>query len=569
MGLVDDFFEAGVLNNLEVAFARMLERCTNCEDHIALLMSALACRAPRVGDICIDVENIDRTVMAETDRNLAWPPVEERVRAVKSAPFISAYDDGKELPLRLEDNRLYLYRYYKDEVQLAQRVLEMASHPSSSIASKLNSADADNLNIENACAVLSSSSLAIITGGPGTGKTTLASKLIAQFIENGVDPQEIWAVAPTGRASARLGETLGMELRSKYGSVNLDDANIKVATIHSAFGIHPESPFKARFNEENEAPVRVLAMDEASMVDLVTMTRVFEALPKDCVVLLLGDPDQLASVEAGSVLRDLCNAMSLRSVRVTLGKVHRFQEDIGQLADRVHNIDKDKNFVGVVSLLRQGGNDSVHYDDCSSSDWLDRVVDLAVQNYKEVIGHALDGNISKATLVPSKFRLLSALRKGKYGCEALNAMIKEKVFAGRQEWFPGRVIMVVANDPVKGLFNGDVGVAVRIDGKIKVAFPSYGSSDRQRLFDPSFLPDFEDAFATTIHKAQGSEADEVMLVFPPEDSPILSREILYTGITRAKKRLWLFARQDVLFQCLQRTTRRASGLTRKLDVACR
>jgi exodeoxyribonuclease V alpha subunit len=568
MGLVDDFFEAGVLNNLEVAFARMLERCTNCEDDIALLMSALACRAPRVGDICIDVENIDRTVMPETDRNLAWPPVEERVRAVKSAPFISANDDGKELPLRLEDNRLYLYRYYKDEVHLAQRVLEMASQPSPCIASKLDSADADNLNIENACAVLSSSSLAIITGGPGTGKTTLASKLIAQFIKNGVDPQEIWAVAPTGRASARLGETLGMELRSKYGSVNLGDANIKVATIHSAFGIHPDSPFKARFNEENEAPVRVLAMDEASMVDLVTMTRVFEALPKDCVVLLLGDPYQLASVEAGSVLRDLCNAMSLRSVRVTLGKVHRFQEDIGQLADRVHNIDKDENFAGVVSLLRQGGNDSVHYDDCSSSDWLDRVVDMAVQNYKEVIGHALDGNISKATLVPSKFRLLSALRKGKYGCEALNAMIKEKVFAGRQEWFPGRVIMVVANDPVKGLFNGDVGVAVRIDGKIKVAFPSYGSSDRQRLFDPSFLPDFEDAFATTIHKAQGSEADEVMLVFPPEDSPILSREILYTGITRAKKRLWLFARQDVLFQCLQRTTRRASGLAKKLDMPC-
>jgi exodeoxyribonuclease V alpha subunit len=206
----------------------------------------------------------------------------------------------------------------------------------------------------------------------------------------------------------------------------------------------------------------------------------------------------------------------------------------------------------------------LHYDDASSSDWLETVVGQAVREFETVVEQAKNGSLLAGDIAHSRFRLLCALRKGRHGSEALNGLIKRRLAGERETWFPGRVVMVTENDPKRGLFNGDVGVAIRVEGKTKVAFPDYVSGSKPRLFEPFSLPNFEDAFATTIHKAQGSEAENIVLVFPPDDSPILSRELLYTGITRAKERLCIFAKPDVIARCLERSIHRASGLRKML-----
>ena len=562
MGLLERFFEAGVLNHVEVEFARLLARCANFWDETALLMCALACRAPRVGDICVDVKDVDRIAASEDSVTLSWPPLDERLRAVKDAPFIGAYEEGKEpsAPLVLEENRLYLYRYYKDEVSLARNVLKRASTPSKGIVCRVFYETIDDSEVMDVCKRFESSSLVIITGGAGTGKTTLASKIVGHLVKNGVDPQAIWAVAPTGRASARLGELLGKHVADILGFQAHDKANVRPGTIHRTFGIHPDSPFVAKYNPQNPAPVEVVVIDECSMVDLVTMTRVFEALPEDCIVILLGDADQLASVEAGSVFRDLCSATTLSHIVSRRERQYRSGSAIMQSANLVRQGSKE-----VLGILLRGG-EGLHYDNASSPDWLDKVVDMAVQEYNQVINRAESGDDTVATHVVSSFRVLCALRRGKYGCEAINALVRQRLGAATRTWFPGRVIMVTENDPKKGLFNGDVGVAIRDkDGRLKVVFPDYSGESSSRYYEPFSLPEHEDAFATTIHKAQGSEADKIVLVLPPEDSRILSRELLYTGLTRAKEGLWIFANQEVISRCLERSIQRVSGLTKKLE----
>jgi exodeoxyribonuclease V alpha subunit len=575
MDLLDRLYKAGVLNRVDVEFARLLGRISKMEDEKVLLIPALSSRAPRVGEVCVDLNNINESIqmdLDETEVDISLPSKNEILKLIEGVEFISEYSDKSEpTPIIKEKERFYLYRYFKDEMSLAKiiskrienksRLIENVDLPS---IKQLTQRD----DINGLEGILNSSSLLLITGGPGTGKTTLASSIIECFIKSGIHADRIGVVAPTGRAAARMGEVISEKLKG----VSADE--IRPTTIHRRFGIHPDRPFYARYDTSNPVDLDLLVMDEASMVDLVTMTRVFEGLPNDCIVIMIGDPDQLASVQAGSVLTDLCRSSSVHNkAELRLKRRFRFNESIGRCADLI-NGDKESpdEFINFI----KSSSNSIKYDDLSKPDWMDRAIEKAYSKYSTLKEYARDGKVEDAVRILSEFRFLSALRRGRYGCEAINERIKKRLDESKDRWFAGRVIMIINNDTNRNLFNGDLGVVVRVGEGLRVAFPDYSkkSGDETmgvdkgksvRFFDPYNLPAFEDAFATTIHKAQGSEADEVVLLFPPDDSPILTREILYTGITRAKENLTIFAKPEIIRKCITTPIKRSSGLREKID----
>lgn len=465
-----------------------------------------------------------------------------------------------------------------------------------------------------AAAVALTRNFAVISGGPGTGKTTTVTKLLAALIEQskrGDELPTIKLVAPTGKAAARLTESIGKAVAQLPVSPELKQAiPTDASTIHRLLGAIPNSA-EFRHNQSNPLHLDILVVDEASMVDLPMMYKLVDALPKYARLILLGDKDQLASVEAGAVLGDICSfnqfgyssgqaqlvsqltgyqtlsrgvnqSESIADSLCMLQKSYRFdaRSGIGQLAKAVNAGSAqrvDLVWQKAFADIKNFPIDSQHYNQLIQtlvgeySGYLKRMDQIELNPDTEE-PESIEQR-AKATLDAfAKCRLLCAIREGDFGVTGLNLRV-EKALAARklikvsdEIWYHGRPVMVTRNDHALGLYNGDIGICIRTDvdgeSKLKVFFELPDGSVKSVL--PSRVPEHETAYAMTIHKSQGSEFDHTLMILPPEFTPILTRELIYTGITRAKNRLSLYADERVVKRGIKVRTERASGLVSRL-----
>lgn len=488
---------------------------------------------------------------------------EEEKELLKQSGVVS---DQPETPLVLVKDLLYLQRYFVYESRLAAQLADLAGQTDSQIV------DEDLLDQffgqetepdmqRQAARVALDRRLCIISGGPGTGKTTTILKVLALLQMANNRELNIALAAPTGKAAMRLMESVGSGL--EYLAIDKELAETipqQALTLHRLLGTIRNS-VQFRHNEENPLIHDVVVVDEASMVDLAMMSKLVDAMKPGSRLILLGDKDQLASVESGAVLADLIT--SLPDNTVTLTKTYRFDSNIKQFSDYVIQ----DNSEGAWALLNDQTCENVNLITGS----LEQLLKEKIEPYTQLLRKP-EIEIETLFKVFQKFQTLCAINNGPNGVENINRMVELHLSrmgfdSLSEEWYHGRPVMVSSNDYSLGLYNGDIGICLKNkeNGSLAVWFQK--SDGGYRCYPPYRLPRCTTVFAMTIHKSQGSEFNEVLVVLPDEDARILSRELIYTGVTRAKGTVSMRCMQNVLALGLSRGVERISGLAEQLRVA--
>lgn len=557
-GLLREFAEAGVIETADVQVARRLCELGGEPDERVALAVALVVRALRGGSVCVDLS----AVAGQIGRpELPWPSPSAWLDAVAASPLVTAS------ALRVDGRLVYLDRYWREEQQVCEDVLTLVTaRPPGTAPASERLFPAGYEEQRAAADVALSQGLTVLTGGPGTGKTTTVARLLALIAEQaaaaGRPPLRIALSAPTGKAAARLQEAVQLEV----DRLDLVDrrrlSELQATTLHRLLGPRPDSSSRFRHHRANRLPHDVIVVDETSMVSLTMMARLLEAVRPDARVLLVGDPDQLASVEAGAVLADLVDGLSARSdTRVAaLLTSHRFGESIGALAAAIRAGDAD----AVVEVLRAGGEHIEWVDTEEPAEALRAVVEPHALRLRQA---AVLGDRDRALAALDEHRLLCAHRRGPYGVTYWNRQTERWLSEATGEpiwsaWYVGRPVLVTANDYGLRLYNGDTGVTVAGDDGLRAVIA--GAAGRVE-FATSRLSEVDTMHAMTIHKSQGSQADEVTVLLPPEDSRLLSRELFYTAVTRAKSRVRIVGPEASLRQAVRHRVVRASGLARRLS----
>ncbi|MDZ4332839.1 MAG: exodeoxyribonuclease V subunit alpha [Pseudomonas sp.] len=584
------------LGPLERALVDSLQRLDPAASPLVLASAALLCMALDKGDVCLPLARLaGQRPWPEHAFNL--PALGEWQAQLEASPLVGG--DGDFIPLILEHGRLYLARYQAYERQLAEQLLQRAADlpevDEAQLSESLTRLFAFNQQQPDwqrlAAAQAVRRKLAVISGGPGTGKTTTVVRLLAALLEQpgcehpGGAPLAIGLAAPTGKAAARMAEAI----RNAKAQLPVSEA-IKAAlpdearTLHRLLGSRGDSP-QVRHHGANPLALDVLVVDEASMVDLALMAKLIDALPPTARLILLGDKDQLCAVEAGAVFAELCEgrgfdaqaASELQRITgqqvpvsqptsqlgdavVLLTHSHRFAGDsgIGELARRINGGDVS----GTLNLLKEDRSDLAWNATPTSNELLERLD----QGYAPYISAAKSADPAAAFAAFNTFRALCAQREGAWGVaginEALEARIKRRSQVSvRERWYVGRPIMVRQNDYALGLFNGDIGLCLHTEYGLRVFFEG---EEGYRPFAPARLPSHDSAFAMTVHKSQGSEFAEVLLVLPELPSPLLTRSLFYTGITRAKHKVEIWALPPRLSEAVVTRAERAAGLAERL-----
>jgi exodeoxyribonuclease V alpha subunit len=569
-GLLAEFNRADVLAAADVHVATRLGTMLGEADQHVLLAAALAVRAVRHGSVCVDLATVAELPLEE-DVALAWPDPAGWVDRVADSPLVT------EAVLRLVDSRLYLDRYWREEGQVCSALLTRLERAApvvdeSALEAGLERVFAGPGYDEQRAAARASAQrwTTVLTGGPGTGKTTTVAGLLALVAEQhesstGRLPR-IAMCAPTAKAAARLQEAVA-DATSALPETDRDRlGHIPAMTLHRLLGWRPGSSVRFRHDRDNRLPHDVVVVDETSMVSLTHMARLLDALRSSARLVLVGDADQLASVEAGAVLADLVEAVQERT-RIGVAALvtsHRFGESIGGLAEAVRRGDADE----AVALLEAGGD---HVTLLDVPDPAAAIRGLVAPHALEVLRTAERGEAERALELLEQKRLLCAHREGPHGVRHWNAQVERWLGEETGEpiwstWYAGRPLLVTANDYGLGIYNGDVGVAVR---------PPRGSPHRALraaidastgLLDlaTSRVAQVETMHALTIHKSQGSQADEVVVVLPPPESRLLTRELFYTAITRARERVVVVGSPGDVRAAIDRRAVRATGLRQRL-----
>ncbi len=494
----------------------------------------------------------------------------EQQALLRSSPLVSAGDENT--PLVLEATRLYLQRYWRYESHLVSRILPRmgaATAPAQLEALLDNYFPPDAASGETdwqreAAAKAAQQTFSMITGGPGTGKTTTVLKILALLQELHQGELSIALAAPTGKAAMRLQQSLIGGKQSLPISPELKDSiPDTVSTLHRLLGPINQS-IHFRHNAKHPLPFDCLVVDEASMIDLALMGKLIDAISPDARLILLGDQDQLASVESGAVLSDLC--ASLPEHTLQLKKTYRFDGPIKALALAVNARDADQAW----QLLQDTSKPEITVV-------TQGVVSHMLAHYAEYIKlvrafRNTAGSVSVAAAFEAfhAFQVLAAVRQGPHGVEGLNHELEKRLVAKGldtyRHWYHGRPVMITRNDPSLGLFNGDIGLCLYDQGVQQLQVWFEQSDGSYRAVMPGRLPEHETVYAMTIHKSQGSEFPHVMIVLPEQISPLLSGELLYTAITRAKTQVDIAATQPVFNYTVKQRVQRHSGLREKLSV---
>lgn len=554
-GLLGLFNDAGVFEASDIQVARTLTALTEETDDSVALAVALAVRALRGGSVCVDLVSVAAQLEMP---DLPWPAPDQWLAAVRASPLVI------ETPvLRLFGDLLYLDRYWLEEQQVRDDVLALLSNPLPGDVPGIERLFPAGWEEQRAAAeVALSQSLTVLTGGPGTGKTTTVARLLALLAEQaslaGRPRLRIALAAPTGKAAARLLEAVQLEV-DKLDAVDRERLpELSASTLHRLLRSRPDNSSRFRHHRENRLPHDVVVVDETSMVSLTLMARLLEAVRPDSRLLLVGDPDQLASVEAGAVLADLVDGLGPRpDVRIAaLQTSHRFGESIGALATAIRDGDADR----VVELLAGGGE---HVEWINADDPTEHLRKVLLPHALRLREAAILGDAAAALATLDEHRLLCAHRRGPYGVRFWNRQVERWLTdtTGEPpwtEWYAGRPVLVTANDYGLGLYNGDAGVTVMRAEGLRVAVAAGAE------FGVGRLTDVETMHAMTIHKSQGSQADQVTVLMPSSDSRLLTRELFYTAVTRAKERVRVVGSEQSLRAAIERRAVRASGLARRL-----
>ena len=469
-------------------------------------------------------------------------------------------------PLVLEKNRLYLQRYWFYENRLAEQIRACLQYSDSecNINQQLSRYFVELIDETDWQREAAKKSLthpfSVITGGPGTGKTTTVVKILALLQELAIKqqrpPLHIALAAPTGKAAMRLQESIGQNKQTLPCSESIKQSIPEtVTTVHRLLGARPPSPY-FKHNATNPLVYDLVMVDEASMIDLALMSKLFDALKPGSRVILLGDKDQLSSVESGAVLSDLTTA--LPSYTTELKKSYRFGGDIKTLALAVNAQKSDEAWA---VLEREGDQVSLLKTD---------LIDAIVERYALFLSYVKDNaDIHTIFAAFNQFQVLCSNRHGEHGVININEQVEHKLTQQGKikitgQWYEGRPVMVTKNDTSMQLYNGDIGLYLYDKNAAKyVVFFLKADGSIKKLI-PSRLPAHETVFAMTIHKSQGSEFDECLCVLPDKVNPVLTKELVYTAITRAKKKLILFCEQSVFRLALQQKVERTGGLLDKL-----
>ena len=532
------------------------------EGELPAIAAAMLSRNIRHGHICLDLVK-GPVHFDEPLPVFIWPKLETWEKAFTKNRAIGGPADGR--PLVLDNaGRLYLRRYWEYEKALAEAILLRCD---SQKPANPRTGDLQELAIETALA----RRFVVISGGPGTGKTTTVLKILERMLSQpGGENLRIALAAPTGKAAARLQETL---LAGGANGVRQDRLPKSASTLHRLLGSRRNSVY-FRHNAKNPLPVDLVVVDEASMVPLTMMAKLFAALPHRANVILLGDRDQLSSVEPGAVLGDIARAASepgpLQGSLVVLDKNYRFGNESNIFA--LCNAVREGEIERALKILNSGERpDVISGRTPPPVQVTERLRQRVIAGYSAYL-RAPDP--AEALKEFKKFRVLCALRTGPYGVESLNRTIEkilreERLVTGTQTTYAGMPILITQNDYQLRLYNGDIGILLPdpADGSLLAWF--IGEDGGIRRVPPARLPEYEPAFVMTVHKSQGSEFDNVLLILPDKESPVLTRELIYTGLTRARSRVEVWFQESVLRAAIARTIQRGSGLRDRLCEAGR
>jgi len=628
------------LEPIDLHFGRFIERLGGEASPSLFLAAAFVSRSAREGNICLDLNDVaggmappEACVSLRQCPDLAtW-----RTDILKS-PVVGK--PGEERPLILDEaSRLYLCRYWEYEAELSRFLIQkgrlQGSRPEwlrqkgidlerlrdglrrlfPPSAGETGREGEGRMDWQKAAALTTVlQNLTVISGGPGTGKTVTAAKAIILIVEQSrlLEPSQgkrprIALTAPTGKAAARLQEVIS-RIKERWCS----DPEIREAipdramTIHRLLGGLPHSS-RFRYHRWNPLPVDVVVVDEASMVDLPLLAKLMRALPEQARLILLGDRNQLASVEAGAVLSDICgdpplnrfspdfadlvasltggdavtppltrstaSPSQIRDCLIELQTNYRFPEESG-----IHRLSLAVNRgagESALSILKEKGDDCRWMRIPPAGELSHDLKDTIIKYFKEYMDH-IDhaGEYGLLFDLFDRFRILCALRRGPYGVAEINRLCEQILFESglirtAGPWYPGRPVMITKNDYGIGLFNGDVGLILpdpERNGEPGAFFRDPGGGLRR--FAPVRLPAHETVYALTIHKSQGSEFDNILVILPDRDAPVLTRELIYTAITRARKSVTVWGEEALFIRAVSRRSIRSSGLRDALQCEC-
>ncbi|MCX7082803.1 MAG: exodeoxyribonuclease V subunit alpha [Methylococcales bacterium] len=480
----------------------------------------------------------------------------------------NTHDTTTTFPLAIEQDRLYLHRYWFYESRLAQQLskitqLKVSNKPKTTADFSLlldkYFGNSETIDWQRAAATMAiNQTFCMITGGPGTGKTTTVVKILALLQELSDHPLLIALAAPTGKAAMRLQESIGFNKAALPCIAAIKSAIPEsVTTLHRLLGAKPPSPY-FRHNAKQPLVYDLVVVDEASMVDLALMSKLVEALKPGARLILLGDKDQLASVESGAVLADLTTALPQQTLE--LQKSHRFDEDIKNLATAI-NQQQDLE----AWRLLQTGNKNIAL---LETDLIDYISKQQIDYLRLITARAEFSDIYKAF---NRFQALCATRLGKNSVSDINHAVElslsnKKLIHLSGLWYCGRPIMITQNNAALQLYNGDIGICLRDkeqEDQLRVFFQRADGSIKKYL--PARIPHCETVFAMTIHKSQGSEFEEILIILPETISPVLTKELLYTAITRAKKTIKLVANEAVFSSTVHQRVQRVTGLINRFS----
>jgi len=592
-------FKRGYFAPIDYYFSRFIAQKSRCEDEAVMLAAALASRQTRMGHVCLDLNAMagSQPEGAPVEVACTCPSPDEWRACLERAACAGAPGDTK--PLILDEcNRLYLYRMYRMEQQVATHIRARAAQavppedcglPAQSMG-RLFPPGTD-ARLLTAAFSAAAKPLCIICGGPGTGKTTTAALILALLLEQPAQGRRVALAAPTGKAADRLQKAVAGAVYSLDTGPDVQEAiGVEAKTLHRLLGIRPHR-LKGRYVDGRKLPADIVVVDEASMVDLPLMACLLQALEPHARLILLGDHNQLASVAPGAVLGDIVRAGSCERYSnaflqafgpAATGLPKKLLQAGGEvLDDCLNELTTNYRFApdsgiarlgravtagaadGTLALLDQEGAGDIGWRSLPGAAGLAAALkDRVIDGFREYLACS-EPNEALARF--DRFRIMCALREGPFGVQALNGLV-ERILAAEERivktgpWYHGRPVMITRNNYQLGLFNGDIGIAFMPEKGAPLRVYFAGHEKGLLDFSPEQMPLHETAFATTVHKAQGTEFDRALLLLPDHASPLLTRELVYTGITRVRSRIDVWADPAVLRAAISTRIERSSGL---------